>query len=103
MLKKLEHEVDFDRLEVNTNAGVIFLEVGDIEETKKLSQRIRTAIGDLARVACSTRHTPVLLLGVPEWAEVRDVEKSIIAVKAADSTRDGKLVVSLRSDPGGKR
>ncbi|XP_026819386.1 uncharacterized protein LOC113558067 [Rhopalosiphum maidis] len=61
-----------------TRAGGILLEVDGIEKASLLADKIRSVIGDTARVRLPEPRTPILLLGIPEWVEVEEVLEGLV-------------------------
>lgn len=56
-----------------TRAGGILIEVVGEEKAALLAQKVRTLVGDGARVRQPQSLTPVLLLDIPEWAATEDI------------------------------
>jgi len=86
-----------------TKAGGILLEVEGEAKAQTLEQKIREVVGDTARIRRPERRTPVLLLDVPEWAEVEDVVAGLAqtGVKVAAADTDGNRV-TVRKNSGGR-
>jgi len=105
VMKKVSGSINLQSLGVKvlttrkTRAGGILLEVEGNEKATLLAGKIREVVGDAARVRLPEPRTPVLLLGVPEWAEAEDV--------AAGITRAGVTGVisgnvTIRKNSGGR-
>lgn len=79
------------------------MEVEGEAEAAKLEQRIQEVVGDTARIRRPERKTLVLLLDVPEWAEVDDVVGGLAqaGVVVAAPGADGNQVF-VRKNSGGR-
>jgi len=73
-------------------------EVDGIEKTSLLADKIRSVIGDTARVRLPEPRTPVLLLGIPEWVEVEEV----IGLVRAEITGITAGDVRIKKNAGGR-
>lgn len=80
-----------------TRAGGILLEVEGTDKAVLLADKIREVTGDTARVRLPEPRTAVLLLGIPEWAEVEDV---LIGLAQAEVTGVAAEDVAIRKNPG---
>jgi len=52
-----------------TREGRILLQVKNKEEADKLSGRLQSAVGDIAKIGRPVRTTPVLITNVPDWMD----------------------------------
>lgn len=61
-----------------TRTGGILLEVNSSEIANTLTEKMRLAVADKARVAHPERHTSVLLFGVSHWVEEAEVREGLV-------------------------
>ncbi|XP_060881839.1 uncharacterized protein LOC132953400 [Metopolophium dirhodum] len=79
LMKKVAGAINLQSLGINvlttrkTRTGGILLEVEGADKAELLAEKIRAVSGDSARVRLPVPRTSVLLLGIPEWAEVGEV------------------------------
>ncbi|KAL4104233.1 hypothetical protein QTP88_019542 [Uroleucon formosanum] len=96
-MKKVSGSINLQSLGVKvlttrkTRAGGILFEVEGNEKAKLLAGKIWEVVGDAARVRLPEPRTPVLLLGVPEWADAENV--------AAGVTQAGARVCNAETCP----
>lgn len=77
--------------------------MGTGEQAVKLADKMKSVIGQTAHIGRPTRKTPVLLIDVPEWAEVADVAKELEKLGTGlDSLTRGDVTVrpSGNAKPG---
>lgn len=60
-----------------TRTGSILLEVEDKEIANLLAQKIKEVVRSTARVRLPEMRTPIMLLDIPEWADVQDVRDGL--------------------------
>ncbi|XP_060846581.1 uncharacterized protein LOC132926263 [Rhopalosiphum padi] len=82
-----------------TRAGSILLEVEGNEKATLLAGKIREVVEDAARVRLPEPCTPVLLLGVPEWAEAENVVAGVTQAGVTGVTSEN---VTIRKNSGGR-
>lgn len=82
-----------------TRAGGILLEVDGAEEAVLLTEKIREVTGDAARVRLPEPRTPVLLIGIPEWADAEDV---VAGLGQADINGVLGGNITIRKNNGGR-
>ncbi|CAI6360636.1 unnamed protein product [Macrosiphum euphorbiae] len=105
VMKKVSRSINLQSLGVKvlttrkTRAGGILLEVEGNEKATLLAGKIREVVGDAARVRLPEPRTPVLLLGIPEWAEAENV---IAGVTQAGVTGVTSENVIIRKNSGGR-
>jgi len=105
VMKKVSGSINLQSLGVKvlttrkTRAGGILLEVEGNEKATLLAGKIREVVGDAARVRLPEPRTPVLLLGVPEWAEVENVVASVMQAGVTGVTSEN---VTIRKNFGGR-
>ncbi|VVC42054.1 Zinc finger, CCHC-type [Cinara cedri] len=80
-----------------TRAGGFLLQVKTAEEAEKLSGRLQSAVGEMAKIGRPVRTTPVLIANVPDWMEDGEVEDHI---RATDLGVAG-VSVRIRENVGG--
>ncbi|XP_060855818.1 uncharacterized protein LOC132933568 [Metopolophium dirhodum] len=105
VMKKVSGSINLQSLGVKvlttrkTRAGGILLEVEGIEKATLLAGKIREVVGDAARVRLPEPRTPVLLLGVPEWAEAENVVAGVTQAGVTGVTSEN---VIIRKNSGGR-
>jgi len=105
VMKKVSGSINLQSLGVKvlttrkTRAGGILLEVEGNENATLLAEKIREVVGDAARVRLPEPRTPVLLLGVPEWAEAEDVATGVTQAGVTGVTSES---VTIRKNSGGR-
>jgi len=105
VMKKVSGSINLQSLGVKvlttrkTRAGGILLEVEGNENAALLAGKIREVVGDAARVRLPEPRTPVLLLGVPEWAEAEDVVAGVMQAGVTGVTSEN---VTIRKNSGGR-
>lgn len=105
VMKKVSGAINLQSLGVKvlttrkTRAGGILLEVEGDEKATLLAGKIREVVGEAARVRIPEPRTPVLLLGVPEWAEIEDVVAGVTQAGVTGVTSDN---VAIRRNSGGR-
>lgn len=105
MLKKISGSINLQSLGVKvlttrkTRAGGILLEVEGNKKATLLAGKIREVVGGAARVRLPEPRTPVLLLGVPEWAEVENVVAGVMQAGVTAVTSEN---VTIRKNSGGR-
>lgn len=105
VMKKISGSINLQSLGVKvlttrkTRAGGILLEVEGNEKATLLAGKIREVVGVAARVRLPEPRTPVLLLGVPEWAEAEDVVAGVTQAGVTGVTSEG---VTIRKNSGGR-
>ncbi|CAI6360091.1 unnamed protein product [Macrosiphum euphorbiae] len=94
LMKKVAGAIDLKSLGVNvlttrkTRTGGILLEVVGADKADLLADKIRAVSGDSARVRLPVPRTPVLLLGIPEWAEADEVADVLARLGIPDVAAD---------------
>jgi hypothetical protein len=105
VMKKVSTSINLQSLGVKvlttrkTRAGGILLEVEGNEKATLLAGKIRGVVGDAARVRLPEPRAPVLLLGVPEWAETEDVVAGVTQAGVTGVTSEN---VTIRKNSGGR-
>ncbi|XP_060851691.1 uncharacterized protein LOC132930053 [Rhopalosiphum padi] len=105
VMKKVSGSINLQSLGVKvlttrkTRAGGILLEVEGNEKATLLAGKIRDVVGDAARVRLPETRTPVLLLGVPEWAEAEDVVAGVTQAGVTGVTSENLII---RKNSGGR-
>lgn len=105
VMKKVSGSINLQSLGVKvlttrkTRAGGILLEVEGNEKATLLAGKIREVVGDAARVRLPETRTPILLLGVPEWAEAEDVVAGVTQAGVTGVTSEN---VIIRKNSGGR-
>ncbi|XP_022180910.1 uncharacterized protein LOC111041066 [Myzus persicae] len=105
VMKKVSGSINLQSLGVKvlttrkTRAGGILLEVEGSEKATLLAGKIQEVVGDAARVRLPEPRTPVLLLGIPEWAEAENV---VAVVTQAGVTGDRSENVTIRKNSDGR-
>jgi len=105
VMRKISGSINLQSLGVKvlttrkTRAGGILLEVEGNQNATLLAGKIREVVGDAARVRLPEPRTPVLLLGVPEWAVPEDVVAGITLAGVTGVTSDN---VTIRKNSGGR-
>jgi hypothetical protein len=82
-----------------TRAGGILLEVEGADKANLLAGKIREVTGDAARVRLPEPRTPVLLIGIPEWAEAEDVVAGLTQSEITGVVAEN---VTIRRNTGGR-
>lgn len=104
-MKKVSASINLLSLDIKvlttrrTRAGSILLEVEGAEKANLLAEKIRAVTGDAARTRLPESRTPVLLLGIPDWAEPEEIIGGL-ASAGATSVAAEELVV--RRNSGGR-
>jgi hypothetical protein len=105
VMKKVAGTINLQSLGVKvlttrkTRAGGILLEVEGNDKATLLAGKIREVVGDAARVRLPEPRTPVLLLGVPEWADAESVVDGVAQVGVTGVTPE---FVNIRKNSGGR-
>lgn len=105
-MRKVSGSINLASLGVNvlttrkTRAGGILLEVDGIEKASLLADKIRSVIGDTARVRLPEPRTPVLLLGIPEWVGVEEVLEGLVRAEITGVTAGDVRIQKNAGDRG---
>lgn len=79
VIKRVLHSIKLTEMGIHvkttrmTRAGGILLEVEDISHATLLTEKLRSIIGEDARVRLLKSLTPILILNIPEWTTAEDV------------------------------
>lgn len=111
MMKKVASVIDLKALNIQVNttrrtrAGGVLLEVEGLDKATLLAEKVRTVVGDQARVRLPENLTPVLILGLPEWSDAEEVSEGLVkaGIPGEMVTRDGKSLVTITQNAGGRR
>lgn len=104
IMKKVSASINLSSLDIKvlmtrrTGAGGILLEVEGAEKANLLAEKIRAVTGDAARTRLPESRTPVLLLGIPNWAEPEEIVGALASAGATSVT--AKELVVLRNSGG---
>lgn len=110
VMKRVTKEVDLQACGIQvknakrSRAGGIILEVEDAATATRLAEELRTSVKGEARVRLPVRSTPVLLVGVPEWCTIRDVEAGLLGagLTREDYSWEGTPTIILNKNAGGR-
>lgn len=105
IMKKVSASINLLSLDIKvlttrrTGAGGILLEVEGAEKANLLAEKIRAVTGDAARTRLPESQTPVLLLGIPDWAEPEEIVGSLASAGVASIAAEDLVV---RRNSGGR-
>ncbi|KAL4101253.1 hypothetical protein QTP88_021273 [Uroleucon formosanum] len=105
VMKKVSGSINLQSLGVKvlttrkTRTGGILPEVEGNEKATLLAGKIREVVGDAARVRLPEPRTPVLLLGIPEWADAENVAAGVMQAGVTGVTPES---VTIRKNSGGR-
>jgi len=105
IMRKVSRSINLLSLDIRvlttrrTRAGGILLAVESAEKANLLAEKIRAVTGDAARTRLPESRTPVLLLGIPDWAEPEEI---IVALASAGVTSVAPEELVVRRNSGGR-
>lgn len=103
-MRQIPSKVDLETLRVQikntrtTKAGAILLEVEAEEDADRLAVNIDTAVSKTVQITRPSRLTPVLLLDVPEWADVDVIANELSRTGIIAVYESPKVVIRENGD-----
>lgn len=75
------------------------MEVDGTEKADRLAAKLRQVLGTTASIGKSTRKSPILIVGIPDWIDVDDVHQALIS--SSEDMAD--VQVTIRTNNSGGR